>query len=366
MEPERQSLIRARRVVVKVGTTVVTRPDGGLALGRLGALVEGLAALRAQGREVLLVSSGAVGLGAERLGFERRPVALVDRQACAAAGQGALMALYSSFFERVGLVCAQVLLTESDFHVRKRYVNLAATLQRLLALGAVPIINENDTVSTDEIALRKGRVFSDNDRLAALVATGLGCDALVLLSDVESVYTAPPREPSARRVGVWQGQEVRFGALSAGGRGGMPSKVASASLAARGGVAAVIASGEPGVLGRVFAGEDVGTLFPASPGRDRWRQWLAFATVPAGRVVVDVGARQALIERHASLLPVGVKAVSGDFEPGHIVSIVCDDEEFARGRVLCGSSELRALVARGARGRPVVHRDGLVVLVEET
>ena len=366
MLPDRQSLTTARRIVVKVGTAVVTRDDGHLALGRLGHLVEQLHALRAECREVLLVSSGAVGLGAEVLGIDRRRATVVDLQACAAAGQGRLMSLYDSLFGRLGIACAQVLLTEVDFHHRSRHVHLAATLQRLLALGAVPVINENDAVSTEELVFARGEVFADNDRLAALVAGALGADALILLSNVDGVLTAPPGEPGAERVSVWSGQDVTLGGRSSVGRGGMVAKIEAARVGARSGVATVIAhGGRPGVLGSILSGDDVGTVFPAATGQRARHAWLAFATVPEGRIEVDEGAREAVVARKASLLPIGVQEVVGTFEAGAVVSLVHAGEEFARG--VCTLSAAEADAARLARGRSkaLVHRDNLVLLTED-
>lgn len=357
--------------MVKVGTAVVARADGRLALGRLGALVEQIHSLQQSGLEVILISSGSVGLGAERLGFERKPTSVVDRQACAAAGQSALMGFYDGLFFRLGTPCAQVLLTEEDFHTRRRYVNLAATLQRLLSLGVVPIINENDTVSTAELALTGGAVFGDNDRLSALVASGLGADALVLLSDVDSVYTGPPSEPGAQRISLFDGEvDVRFGSTSKGGRGGMAAKVAAAQVGAASGVHVVIADGfGAGVLGAVLAGEDRGTLFPARGSQNHRRRWLAFATLPAGRLVVNAGAYEALTARKASLLAPGVLAVTGSFGPGSVVSL-CDAEgtEFGRGVCDRSAADLRQLLSVDPvpRGKAVVHRDNVVILTEES
>jgi len=353
----------SRRIVVKVGTAVVSRPDGKLALGRLGALVEQLCELAEAGHQVLLVSSGAVGLGAARLGMSR-PTALADRQAAAATGQGSLIALYDGLFRRQGRYCAQVLLTESDFHHRAHYLNLATALERLLQLGLVPVINENDVVSTVELALT-GQVFGDNDRLGALVASSIGADLLVLLSDVDAVYTAPPGTPGAERIPIWsEGTAFRAGQASAGGTGGIQSKVAAARIAARAGVQAVIASGlgESGVLD-VVQGRDVGTRFPAEPGMNRRRQWIAFATVPAGRLQVNTGAREALIERKASLLWPGVVAVEGEFGAGAVVEVCCEDRVFARGVVGQPSSALRSGLGGVERGT-VLHRDDLAILEE--
>lgn len=353
-------------MVVKVGTGVVARPDGSLALGRTGALVEQLYGLQQRGLDVLLVSSGAVGLGARRLGFAGRPESVVDRQACAAAGQGALVAFYDGLFRRLGGHCAQVLLTEEDFHFRQRFNNLTATLERLLELGTVPVLNENDTLSTAEVALTKGAVFGDNDRLSALVAAYLQADALVLLTNVDAVYTAPPSAPGAERIAVFSDTTTFVeGQASALGRGGMGAKIAAAQLAARAGACAVIASGdEPSVLPRLFSGDDVGTVFLPKSGLRRKKAWLAFGTAPTGVVCINAGARAALAHRGASLLTVGVTEVRGDFVAGDVVRIVCGDEELARGRVSVAATALRAQLADPvpARRRPLVHRDDLVLL----
>ncbi|MEC7947242.1 MAG: glutamate 5-kinase, partial [Myxococcota bacterium] len=258
---------------------------------------------------------------------------------------------------------SQVLLTEEDFHFRQRFNNLTATLERLLELGTVPILNENDTLSTAELALEKGTVFGDNDRLGALVSVYLHADALVILSDVDAVYTRPPSMPGAKRIGTWK-TDTRFeeGAGSSLGRGGMGSKIAAARLAARAGVPAVIASGDqPGVLDRVLAGQELGTLFPAETGLARRKAWLAFATAPVGEIAVNEGARQALVERGASLLPVGIAGVVGDFAAGDVVRITQGDAEIARGVAARTAKQLRAELGSGERGRPAVHRDHLVI-----
>lgn len=362
MRPETPTR-RARRVVVKVGTAIVTRQDGGLALGRLGALAEAIHTLRSAGTDVVLVTSGAVGLGAQRLGFERRPTAVVDRQACAAAGQGALIALYDSLLGRLGHTAAQVLLTEDDFLHREQYLNVHATIERLLELRAIPVVNENDTVSTAEIALRTGEVFGDNDRLSALVAAGIDADLLVLLTDVDGVYTRPPNEAGAERIRVLESQDIALGAASAGGRGGMGSKVAAARLAARCGCRAVIASGaDPSILQRLVEGADEGTHVPANAAGSKRKRWLAFATTPTGRITVNPGARSALIERGASLLSVGVLAIDGDFAASAVVAIADDSgQDFARG--ICALSAEEARTAMGCTGqRPLVHRNDVVLL----
>ena len=363
----KERLPKVQRVVVKVGTGVVTRSDGRLALTRAAHLMEQVHQLRSQGIEVLLVSSGAVGIGRERLNLPHRPTSVVDRQACAAAGQGALMAFYDELCERLGFSVAQVLLTEADFHSRRRYVNLAATLQRLLELGALPIINENDTVSTAEIELTGPTVFGDNDRLSALLAANLGADLLVILSDVDGVYNAPPSQENAARIPIYAGDAVIFGERSAGGRGGMQAKIEAATVAAHSGVNVVIASGfEPNPLTQIVAGEDRGTWFPAQNTLNKRRQWLAYATAPSGILVINQGAKEALIERQASLLPKGITEVRHHFAAGSVVSIRdTHEQEIARGICRLGSEEIPLKINEEGKGKALVHRDQLVILMEE-
>ncbi len=352
----RAQLAEARRIVIKVGTTVVT-DRGRLALGRLGGLIE---QIRRLDRQVVLVSSGAVGLGAQRLGLDPRTVS--DRQACAAAGQGALMAFYDSLARQVGVVTAQVLLTEDDFHHRRRYNNLSAALERLLDQGALPVINENDTVSAEALDPERRSIFGDNDRLAALVAGSLNADLLVLLTGVDGCYTAPPGSPGARRISVWSDDTVEFGAVSEGGTGGMQAKVTAARVANRAGVPVVIADGFDGdVLARVLDGDDVGTLFLPGQRRTRRQNWLAFATAPRGIVTVNEGAAQAILDRGASLLPVGVTEVRGEFDAGEVVAVMHEGRILAHG--VCARSSSAARDVLGQRDRGVlVHRDDLVLL----
>ncbi|MCB9692314.1 MAG: glutamate 5-kinase [Alphaproteobacteria bacterium] len=358
------------RVVVKLGTQVVSRApgsgrsgpqgtDGMLALGPLGSLVEQVHGLLAAGHEVILVSSGAVGLGAARLGLGR-PTSLADRQAAAAVGQGVLMAFYDALFTRVGRTVAQVLLTEDDFHRRSHYLDLSQAFERLLALGVVPIVNQNDVVSTKELALT-GRVFGDNDRLAALVASNLGADVLLLLSNVDGLHTAPPGTPGATRIARFDASaSYAIGEASALGTGGMGSKVEAARVAARSGVRVVIAHGHgPDVLRAAVDGDDVGTTFPPEAAMSRRRQWIAFATAPVGRLDVNDGARRALVDGEASLLWPGLVGVDGKFAEGDIVAIACDGTPIARGRARRGSDALREGIGSG-RG-VIVHRDDMVL-----
>lgn len=355
---ERQRIIsEAQRVVIKLGTAVLMREDGSPALSRFYSFIESLADLKRAGREVLLVSSGAVGLGAQRLNVQRKPQPLPLKQACAAVGQGRLMALYSDGFERLGVTAAQLLLTEEDFSNRQRYLNLRGTLGKLLELGVLPIINENDTVATAELEQEETashvRVnFGDNDKLSALVASKTEADLLVILTDVDGFYTAEPTSEGAKLIPIVAEitQEIdelarASAASSKVGRGGIRTKIEAARIAARSGCATVIASGKlPGIIARLFAGEEVGTLFLPQPGLPSKRRWIAFATTVKAALVVNDGARRALVERKASLLSAGVTDVRGMFERGDVVSILDESEqEFARGIVNYSSDEARRI-----------------------
>ena len=270
----------AQRIVVKAGTQVLLSEDGYPSLGRIYALVEALASLRRQGRDVLLVSSGAVGLGARRLGLKTKPATLVLQQACAAVGQGELMSLYQAVFGRLDTVCAQVLLTQEDFSDPERRGNLRATLGKLLKMGVIPIINENDTVATLELG--RVKAFGDNDKLSALVAAGLGADLLLILSDVDGLHEANPHHhPKAALLREVAAITPAILALAEGGsargRGGMATKLESARLCMGAGVAVVIAGGDqPGVIQRVVAGEAEGTRFLPGPrpAGDPLEAWL--------------------------------------------------------------------------------------------
>jgi glutamate 5-kinase len=261
-----------RRIVVKLGTNVIMRQDGKVALGLVCGLVEQIAALRADGLEVLVVTSGAVGLGMERLGLHTRPTVVAQVQACAAIGQSRLMALYDDAFDRLGCPIAQVLLTEDDFRDQLRHANLRATLDALLTMGVIPIVNENDTVSTAEldrpaeVTQRHERIFGDNDKLSALLLKHIGADLLVLLSDVDGLYDRDPEDAGAELLERVEVIDERVLALAVGGngrgRGGMISKLESARIVLRAGKQVVIANGRtPGVLERIVAGEAVGTRF---------------------------------------------------------------------------------------------------------
>lgn len=374
--PARPPVAAARRVVIKLGTRVLTHDDGRLALARLFSVVEAAVDLRRAGREPLLVSSGAVGFGVEALGLDQPPADLPDRQACAAVGQTRLMSLYQAGFSRLGVVCAQVLLTQQDFDDRERYLNLRSTLSTLLRRSVLPVINENDAVSVDELAFVEGArrpIFGDNDHLSALVAAKLDADLLVLLTDVAGVYDADPRDdPEAAVISrVDEGVDpAALGAArgSAVSRGGMPSKVAAAELARKAGCQVVVASGrDPEALPRVLAGADEGTWFPARAAPGGRRRWIAFAAGPRGALRLDPGAVRALVHRGASLLAPGVREVLGDFESGAVVELQGEGgEPIGRGIVSCDSAAARRWCAgeapAGVRNHhALVHRDFIVL-----
>jgi len=362
----------ASRVVIKLGTAVMMSDGGGIALGRFYSFVESIAAVRKSGREVLLVSSGAVGLGSERLGLAGGAQTLPLKQACAAVGQSRLMSLYSDAFERLGLNAAQLLLTEEDFSNRTRYLNLRSTITNLLELGVIPVINQNDPVSTAELEAESAPAykrinFGDNDKLSALVASKMEADLLLILTDVEGLLTGDPEtaggaqlisvveevtpeiESLGRQASAPGGQSsaghggARKGTL---GRGGIKTKIEAARIAAHSGCATIVASGRlPSAIDRVMAGEDLGTLFLPKKGLSGKRRWIAFATSVNAALVVNDGARRALVERKASLLGAGVLEVRGEFDRGDVVSIVDEqDREFARGIANYSGHETRRII----------------------
>ena len=364
----RSAVAHARRVVVKVGSSSLTTPAGGLDTARLDALVEALARRRADGTQLVLVSSGAIAAGLAPLGLRRRPRDLATQQAAASVGQMLLVERYASSFARFGLTVGQVLLTGEDVIRRVHYRNAKRTLERLLDLGVVPVVNENDAVTTDEIR------FGDNDRLAALVAHLLHADALVLLSDVDGLYDGDPRRPGARLVGTVLG-EADLAGVSAGGTGGsgvgtggMASKVDAARIATAAGVHVLLTSADN--ADAALTGSEVGTWFAPTGRRLPTRLlWLRYASTPRGRLVLDDGAVEAVVERRKSLLAAGVTAVDGDFVAGDPIDLCrADGGPVARGLVAYDAAELPPLLGRSSQDlgeryrRELVHRDDLVLL----
>lgn len=360
------------RVVVKVGTSSTTTDTWSIDRAAVAMLCEQVAALRSQGHEVVVVSSGAVAAGVGALGLQARPSDVTTLQALAAAGQGLLMEVFNAELARHGLVGAQVLLVPHDFVDRRQYLHARRTLTRLLELGCVPVVNENDTIASDEIR------FGDNDRLAALLAHNVGADVLVLLTDTDGLYTADPRtDPNAQIIAHVSSDDPLL-AVAAGARGttrgsgGMASKLAAARIASWSGVRTVIARAHrPGVLADAVEGtQGVGTTFAP---HDRWlparKLWIAFAAQTQGVVVVDDGARRAMVERNTSLLPAGVVSVHGNFDEGDTIEVSdTAGNVFARGMVQMDAVVLER--TRGHRtselpsgdGHAVVHRDDLVLL----
>ena len=360
------------RIVVKVGSSSLTTTTGGLDGDRLDALVDALAAARARGDEVVLVSSGAIAAGLAPLGLARRPRDLASQQAAASVGQGALMARYSDRFAVHGLVVGQVLLTVDDVTRRSHYRNAYQTFAKLSELGVVPIVNENDTVATSEIR------FGDNDRLAALVAHLVHADLLVLLSDVDGLYDGPPDREGATLIREVAGEADLVGidiarpSASAIGTGGMVTKIEAARIATGAGIPVVLTVAERAA--EALAGDAVGTRFlPTGRRRPTRLLWLAHASDTQGALHVDDGAVRALTERKASLLPAGITSVTGKFAAGDPVDVVAHDGTVvARGLVNYDSTELPQLLGRSTRDlaaelgadyeREVVHRDDLVIV----
>jgi len=371
----RRALSRARRIVVKVGSGLVTAPGQGPVAAQIARLAADLAALVKDRREVALVSSGAIATGMARLGLPARPRSIPEKQAAAAVGQSALMWHYEQAFKRHGIHVGQVLLTGQDISDRSRYLNARNTLLALLGFGVLPIVNENDTVAVDEIKV------GDNDNLAALVAHLIDADLLILLTDVDGLYTGDPRrDPTARRIETVEAvtediQRLVFDEAAGVSVGGMSTKLEAAQKANASGIPMVIASGREGAsLARLLRGEMVGTYF--RPRDDRLaarKRWIGFAVPPQGRLVVDAGAKKALTERGKSLLPSGVVEVAGDFGAGAVVALTeVDGQEFARGLANYDAAELRKIQgaktkeiekALGYKGcDEVIHRDNLVLL----
>lgn len=365
----------AKRFVIKIGSSLVTNRGEGLDAPSIARWAAQIAKLRQDGKEVVLVSSGAIAEGMQRLGWTRRPHAMHELQAAAAVGQMGLVQVYESCFRQHGLHTAQVLLTHADLADRQRYLNARSTLLTLLGLEIIPVINENDTVVTDEIR------FGDNDTLGALVTNLIEADCLVILTDQAGLYTDDPRRnPQATLIHEAQAGDPRLEDIAGGigseiAKGGMLTKVLAAKRAARSGAQTVIVSGhEPDVLVRLAGGESIGTLLTSktTPLAAR-KQWLADHVQVTGKLGIDAGAVKALRSGGKSLLPIGVTNVEGEFERGAIVACVAPDgAEIARGLVNYGAPESRRIAGRTSSeieailgyvdGPEIIHRDNLVVL----
>lgn len=367
--PER--LPEGARVVVKVGSSSLTRADGGLDLNRIDILAGLIAGMRSRGHDVVLVSSGAVASGLVPLGLSRRPDELSLLQAAASVGQGRLAARWETAMSAYGLVTAQVLLTAHDVAIRSHYRTVRATFDSLLSLGAVPIINENDAVATSEFSL------GDNDRLAALVAHLVTADVLVLLTDVDGLWTARPGTPGATPIRHVRSSADLVGVSVSGrgsfvGTGGMTTKLQAATIACASGTTTLIARADDAaaLLGQEQVPTDLGTWFePTGPHRPSRRLWMAHASQPDGRVLIDAGAARALTVGKKSLLLPGLTGLDGDFESGSVVDVVGPEGVLARGICRYAAAELREVLGARSEGTPapdhvapVIHRDDLAEL----
>ncbi len=372
MAGARQAVGEARRIVVKVGSSSLTTAAGGLDADRVDALVDVLAKVRGTDKEIVLVSSGAIAAGLAPLGLRRRPRDLARQQAAASVGQGLLVARYTASFARYGVRVGQVLLTSDDMSRRAHHRNASRTLDKLLAMGAFPIVNENDTVATDEIR------FGDNDRLAALVAHLVRADLLVLLSDVDGVYDGDPSRPGTSRLAEVRdmadlaGVDIGSAGKAGVGTGGMVTKVEAARIAAAAGIPVVLTSAVHAA--DALTGGDTGTYFHATGRRSADRLlWLQHASTPQGALVLDDGAVRAVVEGRKSLLPAGIAGVEGEFAAGDPVELRDGTgRAVARGLVSFDAREMPRLLGRSTRElarelgpayeREVVHRDDLVIL----
>lgn len=363
-------LTEATTIVVKVGTRILTDASGHLSESQIESFANQLAEARAKGFRMVLVSSGAVGSGIGRLGLPGRPKDLAQLQAVAAVGQSALIEAYNHFLEKLGLHAAQILLTADDLEHRTKYLNVRNTLNALLEFGAIPIINENDTLSVAELKT----TFGDNDRLAALVADLIHAPLLILLSDIDGLYDGDPRKPGAKLIPTVHQidasiQALAFDRLTGLSKGGMASKLRIAHQITNAGGAMIIANGrEPKILQKILNCEDYGTLFlPQGTRMAARKQWIGYAIFPRGRVLVDDGCADALINKGKSLLPIGIREVEGNFDHGDVIAVcTLNGLEIGRGFTNYSSSELKEIQGKRssefeAEYEEVIHRDNLTL-----
>lgn len=372
-----QALVsNAQKIVVKVGTSTLTHKNGKLNLEQIEKLVRQLSDLRNQGKDVVLVSSGAIGAGMGKLNLEERPKTIPEKQAVAAVGQGILLHIYEKFFSEYGQATAQLLLTKADLEHRQRFLNARNTLLTLLKLGVIPIVNENDTVAFEEIK------FGDNDTLAALVGTLIDADLVILLTDIDGFYDGDPRKnPDAKRISVVEVIDESIEGLAGNvgskfGSGGMVTKISAASITVNAGIPMMIAHGaEDRILRRLTEGEDIGTLFlPVEMKPHLRKKWIAFGSHVDGKLIVDDGAKDALVHKGKSLLPSGIVSVEGNFVAGDVVGITdLHGKEFARG--ICNYSGAELQKIKGQKSKDIcpilgykdfdeaIHRDNLSLIL---
>jgi len=379
----RENIKNAKRVVFKFGTNALTREDGEIALSRIYSFIESISELKKLGKEIIIVTSGAVGMGMKKLGLDSKPVLVTLKQACAAIGQGELMYIYEEGFKKFSIITAQILLTEEDFSVRRKYLSLRSTLNHLLELGVVPIINENDTVSTSELqSFNTDGImvcFGDNDKLSALVMSKLDADLLIIMSDVDGLYDDDPRvNKKAKVISVIKEitpeiENLGFEA-SKMGRGGMKTKLEAAKVAVRSGGMAIIANGKkPDTITKLFNNENIGTVFLPVENLSSKKRWIAYATTIFGKIKVNEGAQKALVKNNSSLLSAGIVEIKGRFKEGDVISIIDETNmEFARGIVNYSSSECKKVIGKHSdeiekilgykNYDAVISRDNIVIL----
>lgn len=371
----------SKRIIFKFGTGVLTREDGTIALSRIYSFIESIADLKKQNKEIIIVSSGAVGFGLKKLNMNSKPTIPVFKKACAAIGQGRLMYLYEEGFDKFSINTAQILLTNEDFSVRERYLTLRDTLNKLLELNVIPIINENDTVSYSlNITEDTGSVcFEDNDKLSALVMSKLGCDLLVILSDINGLYDDDPRlNKDAKVIPLVKEFTKEIESLgfeaSKKGRGGMKTKLEAVKIAVHSGGLALIANGKTNdIINKIFKGEETGTVFLPMEQLSSKKRWIAYATNVNGIIKVNDGAQNALIKNNASLLPIGIIEIKNKFKKGDVISIVdSNGNEFARGIANYSNEECKKILGKQSKEikeilghkeyDELINRDNIVIL----
>lgn len=379
----RKQIKKANRIIFKFGTSVLTRDDGNIALSRIYSFIESIADLKKENKEIIIVSSGAVGLGIKKLNLDKKPNQLALKKACAAVGQGRLMYLYEEGFDKFSIITAQILLTDEDFSTRERYLNLRNTLNTLLEMNVIPIINENDTVSNNDSKCLKEDIssacFEDNDKLSALVMSKLGGDLLIILSDIDGLCDADPRvDKNAKVISIIKEFTPEIEALgfeaSQKGRGGMKTKLEAAKIATHSGGMAIIANGKNvNIINEIFSGKEVGTVFLPVETLSSKKRWIAYATNITGALIINKGAQKALVEKNASLLPTGIIEIKNSFKKGDVISILNDENrEFSRGVVNYSSTECEKLIGKHSKEiehllghkdvDEIINRDNIVIL----
>lgn len=356
---DRKEFLNVKRIVVKLGTNVLRNENGDVALSRIYSYIESICKLVKSGKEVVLVTSGAVGLGKKKLSLKNTD-GIAVKQACAAIGQGNLMSLYEEGFDTYGVVTGQILLTQDDFSQRKKYLSLRTILNRLLEMGTVPIINQNDTVTVieglDDTLEQVQMCFTDNDKLSALVSSALDADLLLILSDVDGLYDSNPKEnPDAKLLSELCGVSKEVMAMgtdaSEGGRGGMKTKLEAARIVTRGGGRVLIANGKiPYIIDKLFNFEEYGTTFTPNEDLAEKKRWIGYSTNIVGHVIVNDGAKKAMLEKDSSLLPIGVIGIENDFKKGEVVSIRDENNaEFARGIVNYNAEDCNRIIGNHSK-----------------